>query len=72
MKGTDAVGTSQWLDHRGSQLELAATGLSPESQTPIQELNGGCPTVHRMSRKVLDGTHWKRELRGDTPERWSV
>jgi hypothetical protein len=72
VKPFDAVGTGLSIDRQESVKELGDTAICSERQILVQELDGPNPIGHRVSRKELDGTHWKRELEGDTPKRSNV
>ena len=61
-----------WLNRKDSRKELADTALRPQEQVSISELDGPTPGAHRVSRKELDGTHWKRELEGETSVRKEI
>lgn len=61
-----------WLNRQDSRKELADTALRPQEQVSISELDGPTPGAHRVSRKELDGTHWKRELEGETSVRKEI
>lgn len=68
VQASDAVEGGLGIDRQASIKELGDTALLPEGQNPAHELDGPTPIMHRVSRKELDGTHWKRELEGDTPK----
>ncbi|MCJ1247878.1 hypothetical protein MMC30_005093 [Trapelia coarctata] len=72
VKPSDPVEIGPGKYGRASIKELGDTALRPEGQIPAQELDGPTPIAHRVSQKELDGTHWKRELEGDTPKRANV